>query len=198
MLNFIATAAVLALGRHGLFAPETVHTAPIVPGARLPALGLAGSAANLAFFLALAAALLVWFTLARSRRGFELRAAGRSPLAAEAAGIDLGWVTISVMALSGGLAGLVGSSTVLGYKGYFEEGMGSGAGFMGIAVALLGRSHPLGVIAAALLFGTLAHGGLAVNAIVPKEIVEVTQGIVILGVAATAGQLRRGGTSWTR
>jgi simple sugar transport system permease protein len=95
------------------------------------------------------------------------------------------------MALSGALAGLVGAGTVLGYKGYYEEGLGSGTGFMGIAVALLGRSHPLGVAAAALLFGTLSQGGLAANALVPKEIVDVLQAVVILAVAATSAELRR-------
>jgi simple sugar transport system permease protein len=69
--------------------------------------------------------------------------------------------------------------------------MGSGMGFMGIAVALLARNHPLGTIGAALLFGTLAQGGLAANALVPKEIVEVLQALIILAVAATSSELRR-------
>src|SRR5262249_19675337 len=150
------------------FLPETVHTAPVA--ARLTSLG-AGTAASTAFFLAIGAAIACHLFLQRLRPGFELRAFGLSPLAAEAAGISSARTIVLAMCVSGGLAGLVGAGTVLGYKGYFEEGMGSGAGFMGIAVALLARNRPLAIVPAALFFGTLAQGGLAANALVPKEIV---------------------------
>jgi len=69
---------------------------------------------------------------------------------------------------------------VLGYKHFFEQGFAGGAGFIGIAVALLGRNHPLGVVVAALFFGALAHGGLVINARVPKELVDILQALVIL------------------
>jgi simple sugar transport system permease protein len=95
------------------------------------------------------------------------------------------------MGMAGALAGMCGANFVLGYKHYFEEGMGRGVGFMGIAVALLGRNHPIGIIAAALLFGTLSQGGLAVNSLVPKELVDVLQAVIILAVAATAATMRR-------
>ena len=75
--------------------------------------------------------------------------------------------------LSGALAGLGGLNYVLGYKHYYEEGFGTGSGFLGIAVALVGRNHPVGVVIAALLFATLSQGGLAVNALVPKQMVDV-------------------------
>jgi simple sugar transport system permease protein len=75
------------------------------------------------------------------------------------------------------------AATVLGYKGYYELGLGAGAGFTGIAVALLGRGHPLGIVLAALLFGTLQQAGLAVNARVPKEAMDVLAAAVILLVA---------------
>lgn len=191
MLNFIATAMVLWIGREAAFEPETVHTRAIVPAARLPALGLADSSASWAFVLALVVAAGVWWLITRTRQGFELRALGLNPHAAEAGGVSILGRTVGVMALSGALAGLAGSGTVLGYKGYFEEGLGSGAGFMGIAVALLGRSSPTGVVLAALLFGTLSQGGLAANALVPKELVEVLQAVIILSVAASSAELRR-------
>jgi general nucleoside transport system permease protein len=181
MLNFIASALVLWAGREAFFLPETVHTAPVT--ARLPSLAFLfgpGTSASVAFFLALAAAVGCHLFLFRTRPGFELRAFGKSPLAAEAGGVGAGRTIILAMTASGALAGLVGAGTVLGYKGYFEEGMGSGAGFMGIAVALLARNHPLAVIPAALFFGTLAQGGLAANALVPKEIIEVIQAVLIL------------------
>lgn len=191
MLNFIAMAVVLWLGNEFLFLPETQHTTDIAPGAYLSPLGSSGSAANTSFFLALVAAVLVHLFLQKTRLGFEWRAVGLNPRAAENGGVHVDRATIGGMAMAGALAGMCGANFVLGYKHYFEEGMGRGAGFMGIAVALLGRNHPLGIIAAALLFGTLSQGGLAVNSLVPKELVDVLQAVIILTVAATAATMRR-------
>jgi simple sugar transport system permease protein len=95
------------------------------------------------------------------------------------------------MTVSGALAGLVSANYVLGYKYFFEEGFGVGVGFMGIAVALLGRGHPVGVLFAALLFGTLSHGGLVVAALVPKDLVDVLQAVTILAVVITSAEVRR-------
>jgi general nucleoside transport system permease protein len=95
------------------------------------------------------------------------------------------------MILSGALAGLGGLNYVLGYKHYYEEGFGTGSGFLGIAVALVGRNHPLGVIIAALLFATLSQGGLAVNALVPKQMVDVLTAVVIIAVATAVPEVRR-------
>lgn len=191
MLNFIAMAVVLWLGNEFLFLPETQHTADIAPGAHLSPLGSSGSAANTSFFLAIVAAVLVHLFLQKTRLGFEWRAVGLSPRAAENGGVHVNHAIIGGMAMAGALAGMCGANFVLGYKHYFEEGMGRGAGFMGIAVALLGRNHPIGIIAAALLFGTLSQGGLAVNSLVPKELVDVLQAVIILTVAATAATMRR-------
>ena len=80
---------------------------------------------------------------------------------------------------------------VLGYNHYYEEGFATGAGFLGIAVALVGRSHPVGICLAALLFATLSQGGLAVNALVPKQMVDVLQAVVILAVATSVPEVRR-------
>jgi simple sugar transport system permease protein len=196
MLNFVASSVVLWLGRRFFFVAETTHTAPIVAGAGLAPLGLAGSAANASFFLALLGAALVWAFLARTKAGFEWRAVGASPAAAEAGGVRLGRTAVLALAASGALAGAVGANYVLGYKHYFEEDMGRGVGFMGIAVALLGRNHPVGVVLAALLFATLAHGGFAINQLVPKPLVEVLQAVIILAVVASAAELgRRGRTN---
>src|SRR4030095_13869535 len=95
------------------------------------------------------------------------------------------------MVLSGALAGLGGLNYVLGYKHYYEEGFASGAGFLGIAVALVGRSHPLGVVLAALLFATISQGGLAVNALVPKQFSEGLRPVVIIAVAVAVPEVRR-------
>lgn len=195
MLNFIATAVVLWLGNDWLFQPETTHTAEIIEGARLAHLGFNGSAANTSLLLALFAALGVHLFLQRTRIGFEWRAVGLNPRSAENGGINVGASIIGSMMAAGALAGAVGANYVLGYKHYYEEGLGRGVGFMGIAVALLGRNHPIGIIAAALLFGTLSQGGLAVSELVPKELVDVLQAVIILAVASTSAYMRR---IWTR
>jgi simple sugar transport system permease protein len=195
MLNFIVRAAMVGAGTV-LFERESIHTAPIRHVAELPRLerwipALHGSAANAALVLSLACALGVWWLLYRTRTGFALRAVGASPDAAASAGLSVARVRVLAMALSGGIAGLVGANFVLGYKHYYEDNFGGGVGYIGIAVAVLGRMHPAGVVAAALVFGTLSQGALAVNAIVPKEIVDVLQAVVILAVAASAPEVRR-------
>jgi simple sugar transport system permease protein len=129
--------------------------------------------------------------LFRTRRGFELRATGLQPEAAEYGGVDVGNVWWRTMMLSGGLAGIGGLNFVLGYKHYYEESFASGAGFLGIAVAIVGRNHPLGVVLAALVFATISQGGLAVNAVVPKQMVDVLQAVVIIAVAASVPEVRR-------
>jgi simple sugar transport system permease protein len=185
----------LGAGAHW-FLKESIHTAPVVEAARLPRLGawvaaLHGSAVSAALFVALAAALATWWLLARTRLGFQLRVVGASPAAAETAGMPVARRIVAAMALSGGVAGLVGANFVLGYKYYYEDGFSGGIGYMGIAVAVLARAHPLGVIASALLFGTLSQGALAVNAVVPKEIVDVLMAVIIFAVAAASPAVRR-------
>jgi simple sugar transport system permease protein len=184
MMNFVAMALVQWIG-HSVFVAATVRTPEIGAGARLARLGDAlplfrGSPLNASFLLALAAAAGVAWLLWRTRFGYEVRAVGLSPGAAEAAGIDVARIRVVALCLSGALAGLVGTNFVLGYKGYFEAGFSGGVGFLGIAVALLGRNHPLGVIVAALFFAALGYGGLVINTQVPKELVEILQAIVIL------------------
>ena len=195
MLNFIVQAVLEHAGRR-LFVPESMHTPPVIDAARLGRLGdvltpLHGSAANNSLLLAGVVALLVWLLLFRTRAGLRLRALGLSPPAAECAGVRVGLTWIGAMTLAGGLAGLCGANAVLGYKGYYESGFSGGVGFMGIAVALLGRNHPAGVVLAALLFGFLSQGALAINALVPKELIEVLQAVIILALAAASGEVRR-------
>jgi simple sugar transport system permease protein len=96
------------------------------------------------------------------------------------------------LVVSGAIAGAASLGTVLGYKGYFEEGLGAGAGFGGLAVAILGRGSAVGLVFAALLFGTLQQGGLAVNAFVPKELMDVLTGIVVCAVALADEAVARG------
>jgi len=150
-----------------------------------------GSAANFTILAALGAAALTGWYLFRSRAGYELRAVGLQPEAAEYGGVHVGRVFFRTMLLSGALAGLGGVNYVLGYKQYYEEGFAAGSGYLGIAVALVGRNHPLGVVIAALLFATLSQGGLAVNAIVPKQMVDVLTAVVIIAVATAVPEVQR-------
>jgi general nucleoside transport system permease protein len=192
MLNFITLALLNWIVAAKLHVPETLHTPAIRAGA-IPRLNgpFIGSAANWTIILALLAAGGVWWYLFRTRRGYELRAVGLQPDAAEYAGVRVGGVWWRAMAVSGALAGLGGVNFVLGYKGYYEDGFAGGAGFLGIAVALVGRNDPVGVVLAALFFATLSQGGLAINAVVPKQMVEVLQGVVILAVALAVPEVRR-------
>jgi ABC-type uncharacterized transport system permease subunit len=195
MLNFIVLALLNYLTSARVHVPDTLHTPEIKSGA-LPRLGdmlapFHGSAANVTILLAVVAAVALGWYLFRTRSGFELRAVGLQARAAEYGGVDVASVTWRALALSGAIAGLGGLNYVLGYKHYYEEGFATGAGFLGIAVALVGRNHPAGIVIAALLFATLSQGGLAVNAIVPKQMVDVLQAVVILAVAVSVPEVRR-------
>ncbi len=184
MLNFIAFALASFIGRF-VFEPATVRTATVGAGAEIARLdvllpALRGSPVNFSLLLALLVAAGTNLLLFGTRLGYELRAVGLNAPAAEYGGVSIGRTQVVAMALSGALAGLGGANFVLGYKHYFELGFSAGAGFLGIAVALLGRNHPAGVVVAALFFGALSYGGLVINQQVPKELVEVLQALVIL------------------
>src|SRR5262249_17000812 len=145
-----------------VYQAATVRTAEIGRGAVIPRLGdtvavFKGTPANLSLLVALATAVIVGVLLFRTRGGYELRAVGLNPPAAEFGGIDVGRTHTLTLALSGAIAGVGGINFVLGYKHYFEQGFSAGAGFLGIAVALIGRNHPAGVIVAALFFGALSY-----------------------------------------
>jgi simple sugar transport system permease protein len=141
---------------------------------------------NISFLLALLTAFLVWVFLWRTKWGYEIRAVGSNPGAAECGGVSVRKQIVLAMALSGALAGLVGVNEVLGYRYRYYHDFSPGYGYSGIAVALLGRNHPLGVALAALLIGALNRGGLPVDIFtdkVSKDLVQVLQAIIILFVA---------------
>lgn len=138
------------------------------------------------FILALLVAWFVYWLLFKSSIGFEFRAVGANPHGARYAGMSVTLVTISVMALAGALAGLGGSGQTLGELGRASPGFTGGFGFTAIALALLGRSHPLGVVLAGLLFGALTAGGrtMQAQAGVGIDLITIVQGLIILFVAA--------------
>ena len=195
MLNFIVLAFINWLVTAHLHQPESVHTASIRAGF-LPRLqeffpSFHGAAANLSILVAILMAIALWYFLFKSRSGYEIRAAGLQPEAAEYSGISVHNVWMKAMILSGAIAGIGGINYVLGYEHYFEDGFATGAGFLGIAVALVGRNNPFGVLAAALLFATLSQGGLAIHAFVPKQIADVLQAVVIIAISAAVPEVRR-------
>ncbi|MEP7270743.1 MAG: ABC transporter permease [Acidobacteriota bacterium] len=144
---------------------------------------------NFAFILAILACLAVYFLLWRTKWGYEIRAVGANALAAEYGGINVRRQIVLAMALSGALAGMVGINEVLGYRYRYYHDFSANYGFTGIAVALLGRNHPIGIILAAILFGALIRGALFVDIFtdhVSKDLVQVLQAIIILFVATEA------------
>jgi len=197
MLNFIAVALVSYFTQYHYKIPgdPIMQTREIGTGAHIARLGkfIPGLPEriplNLAFILALICCVLVYLLLWKTKWGYEIRATGANPSAAEYGGISIRKQIILAMAISGSLAGMVGINEVLGYRYRYYDGFSANYGFVGIAVALLGRNHPVGVFLAAILFAVLLRGGIFVDAYtvhVSKDIVDMLQGIVIVFVAAEA------------
>ena len=195
MLNFIAVALVSYFTQYHYKIPgdPIMQTAEVGGSAHIARLGkfIPGLPEriplNLAFILAILACVFVYLLLWKTKWGYEIRATGANPSAAEYGGISIRKQIVLAMAVSGGLAGMVAINEVLGYRYRYYDGFSDNYGFTGIAVALLGRNHPVGVILAALLFAVLQHGGIYVDGFsehVTKDIVQVLQGIIILFVAA--------------
>lgn len=148
--------------------------------------------ANVTLVIALLACLAVWLLIWRTRLGYEIRAFGHSETAARYAGISPTRITVVAMLISGGLAGLMALNTTMGEAERLVLNSVEGAGFIGIAVALMGRSHPLGVLMAAVLFGFLYQGGaeLALWTNIPRELIVVIQALVILFTGALDNMVR--------
>lgn len=181
-----------------LIGSASLRTADVPDGVALFRFGDAfssfrGSAFSVAFPLAVVVALAVGVWMRRSSVGREMRWIGLGSDACAAEGVPVARRLMQAMLLSGAVAGLGMTATVLGYKGYYELGLGAGAGFTGIAVALLARGSAVGIVLAALLFGTLQQAGLAINATVPKEAMGVLEAVVIVLVAVSnqAGRTQR-------
>jgi simple sugar transport system permease protein len=162
---------------------------PVAESARLPELSLGDLTVHAGLLLALGAAWLVWWLLGRSTLGFRMRAVGANPAAARYAGMSVGATYMLVMFLAGGLAGLAGATNILGRPSFsLTGGYYNFLGFDGIAVALLGRANPVGVLGAALLFGILRAGstGMQAETSTPVDIIVVIQALIIMFVAAPA------------
>jgi simple sugar transport system permease protein len=157
-------------------------------------------------FLAIAAAIVVWFLIRRTRLGYEARAVGSSPGSARAGGVSIGSTQIRLFLISGALAGLIGMQQILADHGYLPLNYVVGLGFLGIGVAFLGQNNPIGIVFAAILWGTLSRGEVAlqISSQVPREFIIILQGLLILTVVITyqiakrrlaARQLQRAGAA---
>jgi simple sugar transport system permease protein len=200
MFNFIASALLSYLLVNVLKEPGnmTVESRSFGPGAHVPGvhelLGALGiewprSPLNLSVLLALGCAVLVWLLIWRSRPGYRLRAVGHAPEAARYAGIRPRAQIMLSMGISGALAGLVGINEVAGVHGRLLLDFVVGAGFAGIAVSLIGRNHPVGIVLASLLFGALYQGGAELAFEIPgfsRDMVFTLQGLIVLFSGAMA------------
>ena len=205
MFNFIAASAMVyllvdVLKPRGSMAPQTRQLAE---GAQLPKLGwflsefgLAvrpSAPLNLSFLLALVMAFVVWVVIWRTRLGYEIRTMGFSPKAARYAGISETRIIIVTMLISGALAGMMALNPIMGDQHNVSLDFVSGAGFVGIAVALMGRSHPAGIVPAAILFGMLYQGGAELAFEMPnisRDMIVIIQGLVILFAGALEHMFR--------
>ena len=198
MFNYIASSLMLWMLINvfkpvGSMAPQS---RTFGPGGELPKLdwllaifGLdnRNSPFNLSFLLALLAAFLVWVLIWRTRRGYEMRTLGFSAGATRYAGISESRTVVMTMLISGALAGLLAINSIMGDQHRIQQDFVAGAGFVGIAVALMGRSHPVGIILASVLFGMLYQGGAEIAFEMPnisRDMIVVIQGLVILFAGA--------------
>ncbi len=151
-----------------------------------------GAPANVTFFLALLACVFVYYLIWRTKLGYEIRAFGHSESGAKYAGISPVRITVIAMLISGALAGMMSVNTTMGEAERLVLNSTEGAGFIGIAVALMGRNHPFGVFLAAILFGFLYQGGaeLALWTNIPRELIVVIQALVILFTGALDNMVR--------
>lgn len=205
MFNFIAASLlsyllVGPLQRPGGQMPES---SDFPDAARLPSMSemLEGvgvefepSPLNLSFIIALLVAFAIWFLLARSKLGYEIRVVGKNQDAARYAGISVARITIIALLISGGLAGMMGLNELMGEQQRLLGGFTLGYGFVGIAVAFMGRNHPFGIVLAAVLFGALYQGGAELAFEMPKitrDFIGMIQGLVILFAGAMPFFLKR-------
>lgn len=200
MLNFLATGLIAYLLAPGRLAVTTagsnnLGTQPIPTSGQVPGLGLIpGTPLKVHGLIVLAVVVGVafWFVVGRTRFGFDLRATGLNEAAAVASGVDVRRMVVTAMLLSGAVAGLVGMPQLLGSSYTYSLDFPAGLGFTGIAIALLGRNHPVGIAIGALLWGFLDNSAQILNLRdVPVEIVQITQGVIVLSVVVAYELVRR-------
>jgi len=201
LLNFIAMAVVNYLLSQHYALPDTVRTSAVGTGAWMARASesfgfFRGSGLSTAFLLGLCGAVVCDLLLLRSPIGFHWRILGGGLRRARYARLSPGRLIFGSLCLAGAFAGIGSASFVLGYKHYFEEGFTSGTGYLGIAVALLARNRPLAIPATAILFGFLSQGGLVVNQLVPREVVDLIVAAILFAFILLDVRTREGVLGW--
>lgn len=187
MMNFIILALINFFLIDFFAVKSTVHTEKIPDGIMIAKMSdflsvFQGSSLNLTFVFAILLAVAAYFFIYKTKTGYKIRSVGFNDTASKYMGIKTNRIVMLAFFTGSGLTSFVGMNFIMGYKGYYEFGFSNNLGFTAIAVALLAKNNPIGIIFSALLFGFLDYGGLAVNTLVPKEIMFVIQGIVILTI----------------
>lgn len=201
MLSYVAIYFTGYLVNYPYKAPGLVPQTPLIaPSAELPRI-LQPTQLSLSILIAIFLVGLTHYVLQKTTFGYEVRATGLNPVAAESGGINTKRSMILALVISGAMAGLGGASEVLGVHSRFIEGFSPGYGWDGLAVAVVGGLNPVGVLLAAVLFGALRRGGMVMNRVtgVPLDIVTILQALVILFVAAPMlikYLVKRGGFKW--
>lgn len=189
MMNYVAFRLTDYLLAGPMARPDKLPITPeVLPSAYLPALFPRPMRLHWGFFLAIGLAFVIYWLLWKTTIGMEIRMVGANPNASRVAGIRIAVLTALTMAMSGALSGLAGANQVLGVDHRLVRAFSTGYGFDSIALALLGNSHPLGVVLASLLFGFLRGGAARMQSVVgvPVEIIRIIQGMVIVFIAAPA------------
>lgn len=189
MLNFVIFALVNYFLVDFFAVQSTMHTEKIPESVMLFKLSdiipfFQGSSLNASFIIALIVAALCYFFIYKTSFGYKLRAVGFNETASKYIGLKTNNIILIAFFTGAGLTSLAGINFVFGYKGFYEMGFSNNIGFTAIAVALLAKNNPIGIIFSALLFAVLDYGGLSINQLVPKELMLVVQGIIILSILA--------------
>jgi simple sugar transport system permease protein len=196
MLNAIATALIAYLlnpARLAVQQGNNVSTRKITSGGQLPNIPIGDNELYSTVFLALLVGLTYWFVLSRTVFGFQIKATGMSETAAVASGVSVRRMVLIAMLLSGMVAGLIGMPELLnGNAASYSLNFPGGIGFTGIAIALLGRNHPVGMVFSALLWSALDSSSNSLQGVdVPKELVTIMQGVVLFAVVIAYELVRR-------
>ncbi len=187
MLNFVILALINYFLIHFFAVQSTMRTEKINESDMLFKLSdiipfFHGSSLNATFILAILISLITYFVIYKTKFGYRLRAVGFNETASKYMGLKTDKIILISFFAGAGLTSLAGINFVFGYKGFYELGFSNNIGFTAIAVALLAKNNPIGIIFSALLFAVLDYGGLSVNQLVPKEIMLVVEGIIILSI----------------
>lgn len=190
MLNFIVAALINYFLVDFFAVKATMHTEKIPDTLMLSKFSdyasfFQGSSLNASFLIALGVAFASYVFIYKTTYGYKLRAVGFNEIASKYIGIKVNKIILISFFAGAGLTSLAGVNYIFGYKGFYEAGFSNNIGFTAIAVSLLAKNNPVGIIFSAILFAILDYGGLSINQEVPKEIMLVVQGIIILAILST-------------